>query len=516
MNLYSMLADAVRRRPDEIAIAHGGRSLTYAAFDRAAADVGDFLRKLGCVRGDRVLLFLKNGFEYPVLLLAAIRAGMVIVPVNAKLHAREVAWIAGDATPKVIFTHGESVAAIEEALPAGVTPTMVAIEDYVIPSEAGEAPPASDMAPDDPAWIFYTSGTTGKPKGATLTHRNLIAATVNCLADIFPFHASDRVLHVAPLSHGSGLYLIPSLVRGARNIIWDRPSFQPDEVFDAVAGQGITVFAFVAPTMIVRMLDARPRADIGSLRGVIYGGATIHLEHLKAAVKRFGPIFHQLYGQGEVPMTISYLPGADHSGADEETLLSAGYVRAGVEVRLVDENARPAAPGADGEICVRGDVVMKGYWGNPTATEAAIRDGWLHTGDIGQFDTGGRLRVLERRHDTIISGGTNIYPKEVEDVIAALPQVREVIAFGLPDSEWGESVAVAIVADHAAALNAADVLAFCRESLASFKKPKHIFFVEELPKSAYGKVLRRNLRAQFGSSEGLKSSPPPLSGSKTM
>jgi acyl-CoA synthetase (AMP-forming)/AMP-acid ligase II len=502
MNLYSMLADAVRRRPAEIAIAHGGRSLTYAAFDRVAAGLGDRYRSLGCGRGDRVLLFLRNGFEYPVLLLAAVRAGMVVVPVNAKLHPREVAWIAGDAAPKVIVTHGEHVAAIEEALPAGVAPKMVAIEDFVLPADAVEAPPPADAAPDDPAWIFYTSGTTGKPKGATLTHRNLVAATVNCLADIFPFNAGDRVLHVAPLSHGSGLYLIPSLVRGAENIIWDRPSFQPDEVFDAVAAKGITVFAFVAPTMIVRMLEARPRDDIGSLRGVIYGGATIHLEHLKAAVKRFGPIFHQLYGQGEAPMTISYLPGADHAGADDETLLSAGYVRAGVEVRLVDEDDRPVPPGADGEICVRGDVVMKGYWGNPAATAAAIRDGWLHTGDIGHFDSGGRLRVLDRRHDTIISGGTNIYPKEVEDVIAAHPAVREVISFGLPDAEWGESVAVAIVADPAQAPTAAGILAFCRESLASFKKPKHVFFVDELPKSAYGKVLRRTLRERFGPKKG--------------
>ena len=272
------------------------------------------------------------------------------------------------------------------------------------------------------------------------------------------------------------------------------------EARDALAAMRrlrITAFAFVAPTMIVRLLEARPRDDIGSLRGVIYGGATIHLEHIKAAVQRFGPIFHQLYGQGEAPMTISYLPGADHLGADDETLLSAGYVRAGVEVRLVDENDMPVAPGADGEICVRGDVVMKGYWGNPAATEAALKGGWLYTGDVGHFDSGGRLRVLDRRHDTIISGGTNIYPKEIEDVIAAHPGVREVIAFGLPDREWGESVAVAIVADEAARPSEADILAFCRQSLASFKKPKHVLFLDELPKSAYGKVLRRELKARF-------------------
>jgi acyl-CoA synthetase (AMP-forming)/AMP-acid ligase II len=196
-------------------------------------------------------------------------------------------------------------------------------------------------------------------------------------------------------------------------------------------------------------------------------------------------------------MTISYLPGEAHLGADDETLVSAGYLRSGVEVRLVDEDDCDVLPGRDGEICVRGDVVMKGYWRNPDATAKALKGGWLHTGDIGHFDSGGRLRVLDRRHDTIISGGTNIYPKEIEDVLAAHPSVREVIAFGLPDSEWGESVAVALVAE--AGMTEDAVLDFCRDQLARFKKPKHVFFLEELPKNAYGKVLRRTLREQFAS-----------------
>jgi acyl-CoA synthetase (AMP-forming)/AMP-acid ligase II len=325
----------------------------------------------------------------------------------------------------------------------------------------------------------------------------LIAATVNCLADVFAFEAADRVLHVAPLSHGSGLYMIPALARGAENIIYDRTGFRPDEVLDTVARLSVSVIPFVAPTMIVRFLETAPRADIGRLRGIIYGGSSIHLEHIREAVARFGPIFHQLYGQGEAPMTISYLPGADHLGADNETLVSAGYVRSGVEVRLAGkEDGHDVPPGEDGEICVRGDVVMKGYWRNPEATAKALKNGWLHTGDIGRFDTAGRLRVLDRRHDTIISGGTNIYPKEIEDVIAGHPAVREVIVFGLPDAEWGESVAVAIVAEDAV-LDEATVLDHCKANLASFKKPRHVFFVADLPKNAYGKVLRRELRDAF-------------------
>lgn len=497
MNVYSMLTDAIRRRGDETAIAYGERRLSYRAFDGTCAALGQWLETKGCARGDRVLLFLRNGFEFPALLMAVIRAGFVVVPTNAKLHPREVAWIAGDAEPRVIFTHREFVEDLKEALPQHMPVEVIAIESFRLPEPLVEPGAPAETAPDEPAWIFYTSGTTGKPKGATLSHRNLVASAVNCLADVFDFRQTDRVLHVAPLSHGSGLYLLPSLARGAENIIYDRAGFRPDEVFDAVAALSITAIAFVAPTMIVRFLEARPRDDIGSLRGVIYGGATIHLEHIRAAVDRFGPLFHQLYGQGEAPMTISYLPAGDHLGADDGTLLSAGYVRAGVEVRIVDEQDRDVPPGEDGEICVRGDVVMSGYWRNPDATAKALRGGWLHTGDIGHFDEVGRLRVLDRRHDTIISGGTNIYPKEIEDVLAGHPAVREVIAFGLPDPEWGESVAVAIVRGDGA-LDEAGVLAFCRERLASFKKPKHVHFLDELPKSAYGKVLRRELRVIFG------------------
>lgn len=497
MNVYGMLADAVRRRGDETAISYSDRTLSYAQFDGVCAALGAWFAAQGFRRGDRVLLFLKNGFEYPALLMAIMRAGLIVVPANAKLHAKEVAWIAGDAEPKLIFTHSEHIEALRAALPDDVKPQLMAIEKFVLPQPVNTAGKTVDVEADDPAWIFYTSGTTGKPKGATLSHRNLIASAVNCLADVFAFQPDDRVLHVAPLSHGSGIYLIPSLARGAVNIIYDRATFRSDEMFDVVADRAITVIAFVAPTMIVRFLDARERDDIATLRGVIYGGAPIHLEHIRAAVARFGPIFHQLYGQGEAPMTISYLPGLDHLGADDETLVSAGYIRSGVEVRILDEQDRDVPPCTDGEICVRGDVVMKGYWRNPEATAKALKDGWLRTGDVGHFDSGGRLRVLDRRHDTIISGGTNIYPKEIEDVLATHPAVREVIAFGLPDAEWGESVAVAIVADDQA-VDEADMLDFCKQNLASFKKPKHVYFVPELPKNAYGKVLRRALREQFG------------------
>lgn len=497
MNVYSLLTDAIRRRGQEVALRYGARTITYREFDATCGALGGWFAEHGCARGDRVLLFTRNGFEYPALLLGTMRAGLIVVPVNAKLHPREVAWIAGNAEARLIFAHEDQVESIRSVLPEGYRPTIIAIEDFRFPEADGPATPAAEIEPDDPAWIFYTSGTTGKPKGATLSHRNLVACASNCIADVFAFQQEDRVLHVAPLSHGSGLYLIPAMARGSENIIYDRTGFRADEVIGTVAELRVSVIAFVAPTMIVRMLEAETGADTSSLRGVIYGGAPIHLDHIRAAVAKFGPIFHQLYGQGEAPMTISYLPGSHHLGADDETLVSAGYVRTGVEVRIVDEDDNDVPDGEDGEICVRGDVVMKGYWRNPEASQKALKGGWLHTGDMGRFDKGGRLRVLDRRHDTIISGGTNIYPKEVEDVIAAHPAVREVIAFGLPDPQWGECVAVAVVAGDSG-FDEQALLAYCKENLASFKKPQRVFFLDDLPKNAYGKVLRRQLREKFG------------------
>jgi acyl-CoA synthetase (AMP-forming)/AMP-acid ligase II len=497
MNLYATIADVIRRFPDKTALSSAQQQLSYREFDLATAAAAAHYRSLGCERGDRVLLFLKNSLQYPILLMAAVRAGLVIVPVNAKLHPSEVAWICSDAQVKVVVTHQEHILPLRTALSSSAEPHLIALEKWKSAPREPPLEPAADVEPDTAAWLFYTSGTTGRPKGAVLTHRNLIAATVNCLADMFAFEARDRVLHVAPLSHASGIYLIPAMVRAAENVIPAQPRFDPDEVLDWVAERGITVLAFVAPTMIVRLLSARTRSDIGSLRGVIYGGSTIHLEHIRAAVRRFGAIFHQLYGQGEVPMTISHLPACAHLDSDDDTLLSAGYVRVGMEVRIVGDDDAEVPHGEDGEICVRGDVVMSGYWRNPTASAAALRGGWLHTGDIGRFDRGGRLRVLDRRYDTIISGGTNIYPKEIEDVIAAHPAVREAVAFGVPDPEWGETVALVIVAHENSGLDEAQVIDFCNQRMARFKQPRRVIFLNELPKSAYGKVLRRELKGRY-------------------
>jgi acyl-CoA synthetase (AMP-forming)/AMP-acid ligase II len=505
MNVYSLFENAALAWPDRHAVRYGEQRQSYAELAAAAAAFATHLATLGLDRGDRVALFMKNGLFYPAALLGAFRGGYVAVPINAKLHPREAAYIIENAEAKAAVIDAEVASEVAAAVtPQARLSTIVAggasgqasLEDALLNGAPNTA--AAECEPDDPAWLFYTSGTTGRPKGAVLSHRNLIAMAVNCLADICAFHPEDRLLHAAPLSHGSGMYLIPALSRGAENIIDAGTGFDPGRVLRFVAEEGVTALPFLAPTMIVRLLDADPTIGAPSLRAIVYGGAPIHIEHLRAAVKRFGPVLTQLYGQGEAPMTIAYLPAWAHESADDETLQSAGFIRSGVEVRILDAGGASQPRGSAGEIAVRGDVVMRGYWRNDSANAMAFQGGWLRTGDIGRFDERGRLHILDRRHDTIISGGSNIYPREVEDVLTRHPFVKEAAVFGVPDPEWGESVAAAVVRREGhLGVDSDALIALCRESLASFKKPRRIEFVTELPKNAYGKVLRRELRDSF-------------------
>jgi acyl-CoA synthetase (AMP-forming)/AMP-acid ligase II len=508
MNVFSLFENAVAAWGDRTAVRCGARRQTYRELDAATAAFAAHLASLGLAPGDRVAVFMQNGLLYPAVLLGAFRGGYVAVPINAKLHPREVGYIVENAAAKAIVVDSDALEGVagaglslrsEDFVVAG-TSSAPGNLDALLRRKTANAGPPEECNPSDPAWLFYTSGTTGRPKGAMLSHRNLIAMAVNCLADICAFGPNDRLLHAAPRSHGSGMYLIPALSRGAENIIDAGGAFDPDRILGFVAQERVTVLPFLAPTMIVRLLEADPTIRTPELRAIVYGGAPIHLEHLRAALRRFGPVLTQLYGQGESPMTISYLPASAHKDADDETLRSAGFVRSGVEVGILDGTACPLPRGETGEIAVRGDVVMEGYWRNEAANAASFVGGWLRTGDIGRFDARGRLHVLDRRHDMIISGGSNIYPREVEDVLIQHPAVKEAIVFGVPDAEWGENVVAAVVArEDYADLDAETLIAFCRDHLASFKKPKRIEFLAELPKNAYGKVLRRTLRDRLES-----------------
>jgi acyl-CoA synthetase (AMP-forming)/AMP-acid ligase II len=321
---------------------------------------------------------------------------------------------------------------------------------------------------------------------------------MNCLADIHSFQPEDVVLHAAPLTHGSGMYLLPALARGSRNLVLTG-SFDPARLFSVVREERVTVIAFIAPTQVVAMIDhpAAAAADMSSLKAVVYGGGPMYVRHIRRALELWGPIWVQLYGQGETPMTGTYLRQLDHVGSGEEQarrLGSIGIPRTDVELRVFDSEDRPLPPGEVGELVVRGPTVMRGYWGNPGATAEALRGGWLHTGDVGYADPDGYLHLVDRAKDMIVSGGNNVYAREVEEALLAHPAVSEVAVIGVPDSYWGEAVHAIVVAG--APVTAEDLVAHCRERLAAYKRPRSVAFVESLPKNAYGKVLKRELRQE--------------------
>jgi long-chain acyl-CoA synthetase len=345
------------------------------------------------------------------------------------------------------------------------------------------------------AWLFYTSGTTGQPKGAMLSHGNLRQMLLAFCADVERLDTTDSMLHPAPMSHGSGLYNLAALHQGANQVIPESGQFDPAEIFGLIETYP-GAFFFAAPTMVKRLVEspAAAVADTANLKTIVYGGGPMYVADLKAAMALFGNKLVQIYGQGESPMTIAVLGKAMHRDASDARLASVGVAQSVVEVKVIDDQGRDLPPGGVGEICVRGEVVMQGYWHRPDATAAAIRQGWLHTGDVGVFDEDGFLTLKDRVKDLIISGGSNIYPREVEEVLLLHEGVQEVSVVGHPHPEWGEEV-VAFVACHAGSdVSEADLDRLCLDSIARFKRPKRYVFVAALPKNNTGKILKTALR----------------------
>ncbi len=502
MNLALWLHRHARTDPDRTAVFVGASP--WKSYGRLAGDVASLARglreKLGLAPGERVALVMANSPEYVEILLAAWWAGLACVPVNAKLHPREVAFILEDSGASVVFATPDWIAGLAEAT-AGLARAPDVIEAGSVGYGAlfGEPMPASPVADDALAWLFYTSGTTGRPKGAMLSHANLRAMAQGYLTDVDVVAPADCLLHAAPMSHGSGLYLVPYLLAGAAQVVPESGGFDPAEVFAlAEAHRGVGMFA--APTIVRRLVEhaAARSPRLEGLRTLVYGGGPMYVADLLRALDVMGPRFAQIYGQGESPMTITALSKrfvSDRAHPRHRArIASVGLPQSGVEVSVQDDAGRELPPGEVGEVCVRGAVVMAGYWGNPGATASALRDGWLRTGDLGAFDEEGFLTLKDRSKDLIISGGSNIYPREVEEVLLAHPGVAEVSVVGRPDPEWGEA-AVAFVVARSPAPSAAELDAHCLAAIARFKRPKEYRFVEDLPKNNYGKVLKTELRA---------------------
>ena len=481
MNLVAWLARAARAHPGEPAVYAGTHPWAswHDLAGRAARVAAGLRGRRGLAAGDRVAIVMRNCPEYLVALYGAWWAGLVAVPVNAKLHPREVEFIVADSGARCVIGDPAEVRALEADAPI----------------EMAEA------APEALAWLFYTSGTTGRPKGAMLSHRNLAQMTFSYFADVDAVERGGHLLHAAPLSHGSGLYNFTHLARAAAQVVPESGAFDPAEVGELLRAHR-EVQLFAAPTMVKRLVDARI-APAG-LRTLVYGGGPMYAADLAAATEQLGDRLAQIYGQGESPMTITALSKEHHRERSHprhaERLASVGLPHSVVEVAVRDEDGRALPAGSAGEICVRGDVVMSGYWNNPSATASALRGGWLWTGDVGAFDDDGFLTLKDRSKDLIVSGGSNIYPREVEEALLAHPAVAEASVVGRPDREWGE-VVVAVVVPRGEAPAAAALDALCLEHIARFKRPKRYLFVDALPKNNYGKVLKSALRERLRSGD---------------
>jgi fatty-acyl-CoA synthase len=487
--MFALLDQAAARHGDRGAVYLGERQLhTWCELRDRALRLASSIRKLGA--GARVAVASENRPEIVELMFAIWAAECVVVPINYKLHPREMEQILVDAGVSQVFASPKIGAGLESVTAAAPVETVDS-QSYSSRLSGAPSDPPHTTDPSALAWLFYTSGTTGRSKGAMLSHRNLMAMTVAHLADFDGPDQNCSLVHGAPMSHGSGVYIPPYVLRGARQVIPESGAFEVEEFLD-LCEHHPGCSSFLAPTMVQRLVQTG-RACPGNLRTVVYGGGPMYVDSLKKAMAAFGQIFVQVYGQGEAPMTITGLRRADHLGADDAVLGSVGYARSGVDVAVLRDDGSPAPIGEIGEIVCRGDVVMSGYWNNPEATAATMQNGWLRTGDMGSFDDRGYLTLRDRSKDVVISGGSNVYPREVEEALIQHPGVTEACVVGAPDPEWGE-VVVAFVVGSA---SAAELDAHLLQRIARFKRPKRYEFVDELPKNSYGKVLKRELRARL-------------------
>jgi long-chain acyl-CoA synthetase len=505
MNIAQLLVNAARSKGEYPALCIGPRQVaTYSELARRAAGLAAALRdRFGLQPGERVGVVMTNTPEYIEVLFGIWWSGLVAVPINARLHAREISYILGSAGAKLCFTNKD----IEDVLSAIATDggfRIVSVDSAEYRNlRSRDALTLQPIAPGSAGWLFYTSGTTGRPKGATLTHRNLMVMLLTYLADITQVTTLSTILHAAPLSHGTGLMALPYVAKAAANVVLESRSLDHDEVLGLLSQyRGVTMYH--TPTMVKRLVNhpSLGSARLENLDTVFYGGSPMYLADLHRAIERLGPRLAQMWAQAETPNTGTVLDKHHHADTAHprylERLSSAGIARTGIELRIGDENDNEVGPGELGEVLVRGDTVMAGYWDAPEATAETLRNGWLHTGDLGSMDEDGFLTIKDRAKDMIISGGFNIYPREIEEVLQRHPAVLEVSVFGRPHHDLVEEVIACVVTRPDAKVTDAELDALCLDNIARFKRPRAYHYLTELPKSYYGKILKRELRETMG------------------
>jgi acyl-CoA synthetase (AMP-forming)/AMP-acid ligase II len=499
-----LLAKVAARHPERLALL-GDRPLTFQELEAAASQVSRQLLARGLRPGDRVAYLDENSARAAVALFGVVRAGLIYVPVHPQLQPGEIATLFADARPAALLvgpTRAEAVAQLPaEVLPPLVLPlTLDGIAELVA---AGTPIPAlPEVSPEAVSMLLYTSGTTGGPKGVMLTHAGCL---YNADLQINGYEMDEQTVAAVVVPHSVtgaiNCMLLPALQCGGA-AVYLPTGFRPEEFLQAVQRYRIT-HVQVVPTMVVRLLDWPDLAkyDTGSLRAVCYGSAPMPVSRLRDGLARLGPVFVQVYGQTECVAMATCLRHGDHQpdGGPEavERLGSAGRPQPGISVRVVDEHGRPLPVGQVGEVVIQGPNVMAGYWRRTDATAAALKDGWLHTGDLGRADADGFIYIVDRQNDIIKSGGMTVSPSEVESVLYTHEAVLEAAVIGVPDPEWGEAVTAVVVLREGARAAAAELIEYCRPRMAPFKKPKQILFISALPRSPMGKILRRKLRELY-------------------
>jgi acyl-CoA synthetase (AMP-forming)/AMP-acid ligase II len=492
---------------DAVAVVDGDRRQSFSEVGERSNRLANAFVHLSPATGARVAILMPNRLEFVETDFAIAKAGKVRVPINPRLADREREYLLANSGAETLVydvQFAPFVEAVRNRLPDLRSAVAVGGDDggafgYESMVQRGSPkPPGVSHAPEDPNFILYTSGTTGQPKGATATNRSRLAATFNMLTDEIDAGPGDAMAHIGAMAHGSGSKVLAFFLRGARNITIAK--FEPDRFLELVEGERVTN-TFVVPTMVAMLVEAaaNSRADITSLRGVSYGGAPIAPARLQEAMEALGNIFVQVYGSCEAPHPVLVLSKKNHlvPPGKEARLGSLGREVTSTEVRVAGPDGSPNPVGERGEMWIRGDNVMRGYWNNGAATEEVFEDGWYKTGDVCYRDEDGFIYIVDRARDMIITGGLNVYPAEVEAALHRHPAVAEVAVFGIPDDHWGETVKAVVVLKPGASATAEAIIEHCRKELAGYKKPHSVDFVEMLPKGSTGKILKRDLQAPY-------------------
>jgi len=507
MNVGYILTRTAKNFPGREGLVVDGRRLTFKEINERVNQLANSLLAQGLKKGDRVGLLFYNSLAYFESYLALYKAGLVWVRLNYRLSVSELTNMMRDSQASAII-HGpefgkmadeicDSISVVKLRIHQGEGPGLGYEELF---SSGSKEEPSVEVNEGDLSDIWYTSGTTGEPKGIMITHRNILTCVQFLLSDVYWITEDDKLLTVGALSHAGSVRVLPFVLRGALNVL--HKSFDPLEIFKTIEKEKVTDISTV-PTMLLTLMDhtERQNYDLTSLKTITYAGSPTPVERIKEAIKIFGPILDQSFGQAESIITITHLPKHEHiTNNDPERkkrLASAGREYPGVQIKVVNEKGEECSPGEIGEVITKSDLVMKGYWNRPGQTAEALKQGWLYTGDLGYQDEKNYLYLMDRKHGKIITGGLNVYPREVEEVLGLHKAIAEVCVFGVPDPKWGEAVNAAVALRSGTDTSDQKLIEFCKSKTASYKTPKKIHILDNLPKNAYGKILQRELKKRF-------------------